>query len=101
MSIRLRRRLPGLAVTGKKNAAARQRVILAVERLEERYTPAVLQVGPTRAFTTVAAAAAAASNGDDIQIDAGLYSGAAAVATFTANNLTIEGVGGQAHLDAT
>jgi hypothetical protein len=79
----------------------RRRLVLTVERLEERWTPAILQVGPGRQFATVAAAAAAASDGDDIQIDSGSYSGAAAVATLSAHNLTVEGVGGIAHLDAT
>jgi hypothetical protein len=68
--------------------------------LEDRSLPAVLHVGPGEAFASVATAAAAAHDGDDIQIDAGLYTGAAAVATISANNLTIEGVGGKAHLDA-
>lgn len=58
-----------------------------------------LQVGPTRAYTTVAAAIAAAGDGDVIEIDAGLYT--ADVATITASDVTIRGIGGLAHLDAT
>lgn len=61
---------------------------------------ATLQVGPTRTYTTVADAAAAAKDGDRIEIDAGTYTGAAAWARFTANDLTIVGVGtGMAHMD--
>lgn len=59
---------------------------------------ATLQVGPTRTYTTVRDAILAASDGDVIEIDAGLYSGD--VATIRANDLTIRGVGGMAHLDA-
>jgi hypothetical protein len=44
------------------------------------------------------AAAAVAGDGDIIEIDAGEYVGD--VAFWTANNLTIRGVGGMAHLRA-
>jgi hypothetical protein len=43
-------------------------------------------------------AAAVARDGDDVQIDAGDYHGD--VAVWRANNLTLEGVGGLAHLSA-
>jgi hypothetical protein len=59
---------------------------------------ATLQVGPSRTYTTVRDAILAASDGDVIEIDAGVYSGD--VATIRANDLTIRGVGGMAHLDA-
>lgn len=57
-----------------------------------------LQVGPGRTYTTVRDAIVAAHDGDVIEIDAGLYRGD--VATIRANDLTIRGVGGMAHLDA-
>lgn len=60
---------------------------------------ATLQVGPSRTFKMPSEAAVVARNGDIIEIDAGLYQGD--VATWTANNLTIKGVGGKAHLDLT
>lgn len=57
-----------------------------------------LQVGPTRPYVTVRSAILAAEDGDVIEIDAGTYKGD--VATITANDLTIRGIGGFAHLDA-
>jgi hypothetical protein len=59
---------------------------------------ATLQVGPGRAYAVPSAAAAAAADGDVIEIDAGEYVGD--VAFWTANDLTIRGVGGMAHLRA-
>lgn len=59
---------------------------------------AVLQVGPTRAFTMPCQARAAAVDGDTIEIDAGVYAGE--VCTWTANGLTLRGVGGRAWLQA-
>ncbi|MGZ9030976.1 MAG: right-handed parallel beta-helix repeat-containing protein, partial [Burkholderiaceae bacterium] len=56
----------------------------------------VLTVGPGKQFATVRAAAAAAQSGDTIHISAGDYR--ADVATWTANNVTICGVGGRARL---
>ncbi|MFO0726105.1 MAG: right-handed parallel beta-helix repeat-containing protein [Myxococcota bacterium] len=57
-----------------------------------------IEVGPSRAITRPSQAAQMAHDGDVILIDAGLYSGD--VTTWRANNLTIRGVGGRAHLDA-
>jgi hypothetical protein len=56
----------------------------------------VLTVGPGKQFATVRAAAAAAQSGDTIHISAGDYR--ADVATWSASNLTICGVGGRARL---
>jgi len=56
---------------------------------------AILQVGPTRTYTTVGAAAAAAVNGDVIEIDASGTYADDTLAHFTADNLTIRGVGGR------
>jgi hypothetical protein len=86
--------------TKQGTSTRRGNVRLGIEQLETRCTPAILHVGAGEQFTSVAVAAAAANDGDDIQIDAGIYSGAAGVATIAANNLTIEGVNGTAHLDA-
>jgi hypothetical protein len=58
----------------------------------------VIQVGPGRAYQSVAAAANAAQDGDVVEIDAGVY--AADVASWYQNNLTLRGVGGFAHLRA-
>jgi hypothetical protein len=58
----------------------------------------ILSVGPTRTLTRPSQAAAIAADGDLIEIDAGLYSGD--VCTWYANNLTIRGVGGRAHVAA-
>jgi hypothetical protein len=65
--------------------------------LEGRWLPSVLHVGPGEQYAVPSQAAAVAKDGDDVQIDAGLYTGD--VAVWRANNLTIEGVGGLAHLD--
>ena len=74
----------------------------ALESLEDRCVPAVLHVGVTEQYTTLAAAAAVAQNGDDVQIDAGTYAGQGNIGiTWSQSNLTIEGVGGTAHFDAT
>jgi hypothetical protein len=51
-------------------------------------------------YATVSAAAAAASDGDEILIEAGEYSGSGIIATWNHNNLTIRGVNGRAHLNA-
>ncbi len=60
---------------------------------------ATLQVGPGKTYATVHAAALAARGGDVVEIDAGLY--ANDVADWTANNLTVRGVGGRAQLIVT
>jgi hypothetical protein len=58
----------------------------------------ILQVGPTRALTKPSAAVATARDGDVIEIDTGVYDGD--VASWSANNLTLRGVGGRAHMRA-
>ena len=87
--------------SGRRNAGPRgpRRKGIAFESLEGRRVPAVLHVGPTEAFKLPSQAATAAHDGDTILIDAGTYPGD--LATFNANNLTIEGVGhGRAKVDA-
>jgi hypothetical protein len=59
---------------------------------------ATLQVGPDKPYPAPCAALTVASPGDVIEIDAGLYKGD--VCAFYADNLTIRGVNGRAHLDA-
>jgi hypothetical protein len=76
-------------------------VVLALSLLHDAVAaPAgrLLSVGPNRTLTRPSQAAAIAADGDVIEIDAGLYSGD--VCTWSANNLTIRGVGGRARLDA-
>ena len=60
---------------------------------------ATLTVGPGKTYATVRAAAQAAHDRDIVEIDAGLY--ANDVADWTANNLTVRGVGGRAQLIVT
>jgi hypothetical protein len=60
---------------------------------------AVLQVGPGRDLSVPSAAAAIAQDGDVIEIDAGLYQDD--IVVWRANNLTLRGMGGRAHLQAT
>jgi hypothetical protein len=57
----------------------------------------VLQVGPQRAYPTLAAVAAAAKDGDVIEIDAGEYNESV---LFKADDLWLRGVGGRPHLKA-
>jgi hypothetical protein len=57
----------------------------------------VLQVGPQRAYPTLAAVAAAARDGDVIEIDAGEYNESV---LFKADDLWLRGVGGRPHLKA-
>ncbi len=76
------------------------RVKPTVEALEDRCVPATLTVGPGAAYQYAlpSQAAAAARDGDTIQIAAGgNYNGD--VTNWTQNNLTIQGVGGRAHID--
>jgi hypothetical protein len=56
------------------------------------------QVGPNRTYTAPSMVMNLVSDGDTVEIDAGLYSGD--VGFWTKNNLIIRGVGGYAHLDA-
>jgi hypothetical protein len=59
---------------------------------------ATLSVGPTRTYKVPSQAAAVARDGDTIEIDAGTY---ADVAVWRVNNLTIRGIGGRPHMNAT
>ena len=58
--------------------------------------PTIIQVGPSRSVKLPSQAAAIVSAGDIVEIDADSYVGD--VAVWTANNLTIRGVGGRARL---
>lgn len=57
---------------------------------------ATWQVGPTRTYTMPSQVANLVSNGDVVEIDAGVYE--SDVAGWTAHNITLRGVGGMAHL---
>jgi len=59
---------------------------------------ATLTVGPGKTYAAPCAAIAAAADGDQIDIDAGTYSGD--VCNVNKSNLTLRGVGGFAKLDA-
>ncbi len=52
-------------------------------------------------YSTIQSAVSASSDGDRIEIQAGTYTGSGIVATIGTDNLTITGVNGMAHLDAT
>jgi hypothetical protein len=58
----------------------------------------ILHVGPGETFSSLSAAVAASQDGDTIQLDAGTYLDDSARVTHA---VTIEGVGGMAHLQAT
>jgi len=58
----------------------------------------VWQVGPSRTYTRPSAVSSLAGNGDTVEIDPATY---ADVCGWRANNLLLQGVGGQPHLDAT
>jgi len=60
------------------------------------------QVGPTRTYVSPNALyeANVLVQGDTVEIDAGTYSGTAALAVWHADSLVIRGVGGRPHLDA-
>lgn len=59
---------------------------------------ATLQVGPDKPYATPCAAASVAEDGDTVEIDAGAYPGD--VCAWTADELTLRGVGGYAWIDA-
>jgi hypothetical protein len=61
---------------------------------------ATLRVGPDKFYKTVTAAAEAAQPGDMVLIDAGEYRGAACLARWKTDDLTVRGVGGRAHMRA-
>lgn len=61
-------------------------------------TAGTLTVGSGKQYSTIAAAAAAAANGDTIEIDAGTYH---ETVTWTKDDLTVRGVGGQPIIDMT
>ncbi len=62
-------------------------------------TPAsLLQVGPGRDIQTLADAARRARDGDTVEVDAGTYRGAAAVAVWQRDRLTLRAVGGRVRL---
>jgi hypothetical protein len=64
------------------------------------FTPTrLLTVGHGKMYPNVLAAAAAVQNGDVIEIDAGQYDDN--IVVWRANNITLRGVGGRAHLHAT
>ena len=63
-----------------------------------RTTPQVIQVGPARAITTIAAAAKLARAGALIEVDSGEYSGD--VAVWTQDSLTLRAIGGRVKLRA-
>jgi MYXO-CTERM domain-containing protein len=73
-------------------------VALAATLAPEVAWGVTLTVGPGRMYATPSAAAAAARDGDLVEIAAGTYRD---IAVWRAQNLTIRGVGGMAHLDAT
>lgn len=72
-------------------------VALALSLAPFAASAVTLTVGPGRMYATPSAASAAARDGDVIEIAAGTYRD---ITIWRAQNLTIRGVGGMAHLDA-
>ena len=79
--------------------AIRRMWVLTLLTLTSTAGATTLQVGPTRTHQTPSAAAAVAQSGDVIEIDAGTYTDD--FVTWSVDNLTLRGVGGRAHLQAT
>jgi len=72
--------------------------VVFLSALSAPSSAATLLVGPDKFYKTVRAAAEAAQSGDLVLIDAGVYS--KDVARWKADNVTVRGVGGRAHLRA-
>jgi hypothetical protein len=72
--------------------------LASTKRIAPAGTSRVLTVGVGKLYARPSQAAAAVLDGDTVEIDAGIYTGD--VAVWQANNLTIRGVGGKAHLAA-
>jgi len=72
------------------------RVVAQGTSTRARNIPQTLTVGRGKMFPTIAAAAAACHDGDTIKIDAGIYPND--TADVSCSNLTIQSVGGLAHL---
>lgn len=65
----------------------------------QNFVPAnIVRIGPTRTFTSFAQAAVAVSDGDVVEIDAGIYQDD--VSVWRRNNITLRGINGRAHLKA-
>src|SRR4051812_31512032 len=71
-------------------------ILLGVSLAPALASAATLTVGAGKTFALPSQAIAAAHDGDTILIDAGTYTDD--FATIWANNLTLRGVGGKAHL---
>lgn len=82
----VRRPSPKISSAGKKPSKASRRGAM------------VLKVGPGQKYDIPSKAAKAARDGDTVEIAAGIYVGD--VAEWYADNLTIRGVGGRAHMNA-
>ncbi|HLI22565.1 MAG TPA: right-handed parallel beta-helix repeat-containing protein, partial [Stellaceae bacterium] len=90
--------VPGVTPPATATAAMTPPPALPSPAAQPKTSGRVLKVGPSRDIKTIHAAADQAKDGDTIEIDAGTYTGD--VAVWKANNLTIRGVGGRAHLVA-
>jgi len=71
-------------------------VFLASDLLAQPAPGAMLQVGPTRAITSLAEASRRVRDGDTIEVDAGTYRGD--VAVWQRDGLTLRAVGGRVRL---
>lgn len=78
--------------SGNKSAGAKKPAGVA------RRAALVLKVGPGQKYDVPSKAAKAARDGDTVEIAAGVYVGD--VAEWYADNLTIRGIGGRAHMNA-
>jgi len=80
------------------NAILKLVIFLIVFFFSAAASATLFQVGPTRIYTVPSKVINLVSDGDTVEIDAGLYSGD--VGTWTKNNLFIRCPNGMAHLDA-
>ena len=89
---------PGRFVAGcfTRVALLVRAIAIAVAIADATAHAATLQVGPGKAFATIAAGVGAAQAGDTVEIDAGIYPNE--TLTVAKNGLTLRGIGGRAHL---
>lgn len=84
--------------TISKGEATILQILLLVLFTFNYVSAATLQVGAGKQYTLPSQAAAVAQDGDVIEIDVGMYPKDATI--WRANNLTIRGVGGRAHIQS-
>src|SRR5688500_10305810 len=89
---------PNPAAVAARSSILAAAAVVFLSALSPPCSAATLLVGQDKFYKTVRAAAEAAQSGDLVLIDAGVYS--RDVARWKADNVTVRGVGGRAHLRA-